>query len=498
MVGWLMLLNYVGHANTRFLADERVLDISNINSWSNSDNLPIFMTATCEFSRFDADVPSAGEYILFNPNGGGIGLFSTTRVVFAYSNFLLSRSFYNYVFSKDENGNHYRMGDIMKLAKNNTINTTNKRNFSLLADPALKLSYPRHSIVTTKINEHDATSVQDTIRALQKVSITGYVSDNSGNKLDNFSGEIIPIVYDKEILKNTLGNGGYDPIQFKVQENIIHKGLASVTNGEFTFSFVVPKDISYNLGKGKIIYYAKSGEVDAHGAFENFVIGGSSDDLITDNKGPEIQLYMDSPDFTSGDRTSKSPALLAFLSDENGINTVGNGIGHDITAVLDDDYSNVIVLNNFYQSNLDDFTSGTISFPFQNLSVGKHRLKLKAWDVANNSTEVEIEFEVSGDFYIEAVTNYPNPLQDHTFFTFKHNHSDATLETIIEIFDLSGRRIDYISQQVGSNGTNSNPVRWDLHESNVQLRNGIYIYRVTAQNNDGVIALKSGKMMIAR
>jgi len=493
-----LVLNYVGHANARFMADERVLDISDINSWSNSNNLPIFVTATCEFSRFDADVPSAGEYILFNPSGGGIGLFSTTRLVFAYSNFLLSRSFYNFVFQKDEAGNHYRMGDIMRLAKINTINTTNKRNFSLLADPALKLSYPERSIVTTNINEQAANGLSDTIGALQEISITGYISDFFGNKINDFSGEIVPIVYDKEVQMNTQGNGGYDPINFKVRENIIHKGLASVTNGDFSFSFVVPKDISYNVGKGKIIYYAKNGEIDAHGSFENFVIGSSDSEIITDNIGPDIQLFMDSENFLSGDRTSRSPTLLAFLSDENGINTVGNGIGHDITAVLDDDYSNVLVLNNFYQSNLDDYTSGSINFTFQNLSVGKHSLKLKAWDVANNSSEVEIEFEVSGDFYIEEVMNYPNPLDDYTFFTFKHNHSDATLETIIEIFDQSGMRVDYLSQQVGSNGTSSNPVRWDMNESQIQLRSGIYIYRITAQNNDGLIALKSGKMMITR
>jgi hypothetical protein len=207
---------------------------------------------------------------------------------------------------------------------------------------------------------------------------------------------------------------------------------------------------------------------------------------------------MDSHDFKSGDITSKSPTLLASLSDKNGINTVGNGIGHDITTVLDNDYSNVLVLNNYYQSNLDDFTSGNINYPFQDLEVGRHTLKLKAWDVANNSTEVEIEFEVSGEFYIEEVMNYPNPVNSFTFFTFTHNHSDATLETIIEIFDQSGKRIDYMAQQVGSNGTSSNPVRWDMNESGSQLRNGIYIYRITAQNNEGVIALKSGKMMIAR
>jgi hypothetical protein len=492
-----LVLNYVGHANERFLADEKVLDISHINSWSNSQRLFIFVTATCEFSRFDADDTSAGEYVLFNSNGGGIGLFSTTRLVFAYSNFLLSRSFYNFVFKKNSNGEHYRMGDIMRLAKTNTINTINKRNFSLLADPALKLTYPRHRIYTTAINGNDARQSVDTIGAMQAVTVTGFVGDESGNKLNNFSGEITPTVFDKAVMMKTMGNSGQNPMNFKVQENIIYKGIAEVKNGDFSFSFVIPKDISYSLGKGKIIYYANNEIVDAHGVFDNFMIGGPGSE-ITDNKGPEIEVFLDSPDFVSGDRVSKNPTLLAYLSDENGINTAGSGIGHDITAVLNNDYSKVMVLNNFYQANAGDFSNGTINFPMKDLPVGKHNLKLKAWDVANNSTEVEIDFEVTGEFVISQVTNYPNPASDYTFFTFDHNQADATFEVIFEIFDLNGSRIDYFATQVGSNGTTSNPVRWDLREANIQMRSGIYIYRVTAQNSDGLITTNAGKLIIAR
>ena len=495
-----LVLNYVGHANARYLADEHVLDISNINSWSNSHTLPIFVTATCEFSRFDANEMSAGEYVLFNSSGGGIGLFSTTRLVYAWSNFQLSKAFYNRVFERDENGNHYRMGDIMRLAKINTQNDIgiNKRNFSLLADPALRLSFPEHQVVTTEINSRDASVVTDTIGALQKVTVTGYVADHSGNKMDGFSGEMIPTVYDKAIKMKTLGNGGATPMPFDVRENIIYRGLTSVTNGEFSFSFVIPKDISYNLGQGKIVYYADNGETDAHGAFENFYIGGGSSSDITDMDGPEIELFMDSPDFKSGDRTTKNPTMLAFLSDENGINTVGTGIGHDITAVLDDDYSNVYVLNNFYQSNVNDYTGGAISFPFKNLAPGMHTLKLKAWDVANNSSEAEIEFLVTGEFEITEISNYPNPVSDYTFFTFGHNQSDESLNAIFEIFDQNGRRIDNFTMQVGSNGTKSNPVRWDLSSVSGQIQNGIYFYRITAQNSDGIVTAKSGKMLIMR
>uniref|UniRef100_UPI0032180B2E type IX secretion system sortase PorU n=1 Tax=uncultured Draconibacterium sp. TaxID=1573823 RepID=UPI0032180B2E len=492
-----LILNYTGHANDRFLAHERVLDISDINSWSNTNQLPIFVTATCEFSRFDADDTSAGEYVLLNPNGGGIGLFSTTRVVFSSANFKLSKSFYSYIFEQNENGEHYRVGDVMRLAKTNISSSINKRNFCLFADPALKLSYPRYRVVTTSINQEDATQEQDTIGTLQKVTISGEICDYLGNRLDNFNGEIVPTVYDKEVEMETLGNGGENPITFKVQENVIYKGLASVKNGVFSFSYVVPKDISYSLGKGKIVYYAENGQDDANGVFDNFYLGGSGSD-ISDNKGPDVQLYLDSQDFESGDKTGKNPTLLAYLSDENGINTVGTGIGHDITAVLDNDYSNVMVLNKYYQAEKDDYRSGSVLFPLHDLSEGKHTLKLKAWDVANNSSEVEIEFEVSGEFSIEEVSNYPNPVSDYTYFVVKHNQAGASLTAIFDIYNQSGQRIDQFQTEVGSNGNNTNPVRWDINESRVAVTPGIYLYNVIVQNADGVIASKSGKMIIAR
>ncbi len=493
-----LVLNYVGHANTSYMADERVLDISHVNSWSNANNLPIFVTATCEFSRFDSDEKSIGEYVLFNAGGGGIGLFSTTRLVFAYSNYLLSRSFYSFVFETNEEGEKYRLGDIMRLSKINTINTINKRNFSLLADPALKLSYPKHKVITTSINGKDATASNDTMNALQRVDVKGMVADNDGNKLNGFSGEVSVTVFDKEVMMSTLGNGGETPFDFRVQENIIYKGMTEVKDGDFAFSFVVPKDISYALGQGKIMYYATDKKEDAHGAFDNFVIGGASSGTVVDNQGPEIRLFMDSENFVPGGKTSKNPTLLAFIKDENGINTVGTGIGHDITAVLDEDYSNVMVLNNYYKSDLNDYTSGKITYPFQNLAPGKHVLKLKAWDVANNSSEAEIEFEVTGEFVINEVSCYPNPASVFSFFTFEHNQSGSILDVVIEVFDQQGKRVDYIVQQVGSNGVKSNPVRWEINNTQVPVRSGLYIYRVSAKNNDGEIAFHSGKILVSR
>ena len=493
-----LILNYIGHANNSFLAHEHVLEKGDINSWSNRNQLPIFVTATCEFSRFDADETSAGEEVLMNPNGGGIGLFSTTRVVTSGANFMLSRSFYRFIFAKDENGEHYRMGDVMRLAKSNLANGINKRNFSLLADPALKLSYPKYQVITTSINGEDATSSPDTIGTLEKITIEGYVADYFDNRIDDFNGEITHTVYDKEMDMQTLGNGDDNrPLTFQVQNNIIYSGTTSVTNGNFSFSFVVPKDISYKIGSGKIMYYAQNGEEDAHGAFTNFSIGGEGSS-IADNNGPEIQLYLDSEDFQSGDETGKNPTLLAYLSDENGINTVGTGIGHDITVVIDNDYSKVYVLNNYYRAEKDDYTSGSLQYPLSNLSVGKHTLSLKAWDVANNSSEVEIEFEVTGDFIINGIRNFPNPITDYTYFVIEHNQAGESFSAVFDIYNINGKLVDQFETEISSNGSTSNPVRWDLSESKIPLTQGVYVYQVFLKNNNGVIASKSGKLLVVQ
>lgn len=493
-----LILNYVGHANARFLADERVMDVSSINSWSNSNNLPIFVTATCEFSRFDDTETSAGEYILLNPNGGGIGLFSTTRVVYAYSNFLLSRNFYQYAFEKDAQGENFRMGDIMRLAKINTLNTLNKRNFTLLADPALRLSYPKYKVVTNTVNGKATGQLADTLKALSRVTVTGEIHDHLGKKLTDFNGEVTAVVYDKAAMRQTLGNSGATPFSYKLQNSIIYKGEATVTDGGFSFSFVIPKDISYSLGNGKILYYAQNGETDAHGAFEDFMIGGSGGDQVTDTRGPEVQLYMDDKNFIDGGVTSRNPLLIAEVSDENGISTVGTGIGHDITAILDGDFSNVLVLNDFYKSAKDDFTRGTIRYPLRDLSSGEHTLQVRVWDVANNPTTQEITFRVSGDFFIETIGNSPNPVTEHTDFIFTHNQPDGVFKTLVEVFDITGSRVDQFQTTVSSVGTRSNPLRWTPAERGVPLRSGLYLYRITIRSPQGQLATKSGKLFFSR
>ncbi len=493
-----LILNYTGHANETALAHEKVLGTNEIDNWSNKDKLPIFVTATCGISRFDADEKSGGEHILFNPNGGGIGLFSTTRVVYSNPNFILNKEFYQHVFSHDVNGNKLRMGDVLKRSKNGINTGINKRNFTLLADPALSLAFPKYRVETEFINGKPVAELTDTIGALSIVTIAGRIADHAGNLLESFDGELISVVYDKKYAVETLGNGGQAPFSFEMQDHIIHKGVTTVTDGRFEFSFIVPKDISYAVGKGKISYYANNVTTDAHGVFENFKIGGAANGSINDTEGPLVDLFLNDRDFRSGDDVGKNTVLIADLEDENGINTIGVGIGHDITAILDNDYANGFILNDYYLSEKDNYKKGQVIFPLNNLSVGEHTLKFKVWDVLNNSTEVEIHFVVDASLEIVDVEAYPNPARNFSNIVFTHNRPGVSFDTQLEIFNFSGSLVDVLTQRLGSNGTRSLPLIWQINESQMLIRDGAYLYRVTITADDGYSANKTGKIIISR
>ncbi|MEI7596595.1 MAG: type IX secretion system sortase PorU [Bacteroidota bacterium] len=495
-----LIINYTGHGGEVGWAHERVIGVSDINKWSNYCNLPIFMTATCEFSRWDdPERVSAGEYVFLNKNGGGISLFTTTRLVFASSNFSLNKEFYRHVFDKID-GKLPRMGDVIRLSKNGAATYPNDRNFSLLGDPALLLAFPNYKVVTNTINNKPISTTNDTIKALSKVTVTGAITNDAGIVMTNFNGIIYPTVFDKETQVSTLGNDPTSPISnFNIQKNILYKGKASVINGYFTFTFIAPKDIAYKYGAGKISYYATDANVDANGYFDNVIIGGSNSSALSDNIGPEIKLFLNSEKFAFGGLTNESPILIAYVSDSNGVNTIGSGIGHDITAVLDDNTNNTIILNEYYEADVDNFQKGTIRYGLKDLTEGKHTLKIKVWDTYNNSSETYTEFVVakSENFSIDHVLNYPNPFTTRTEFYFEHNQPCCDLGVLIQIYTINGKLVKTIEQQVNTIGYRAEPIEWDgLDDFGNKLGKGVYFYKLKVRSKDGNFDEKIQKLVI--
>ena len=488
-----LLINYTGHGGPLGLTQERILEVDQINKWSNIDNLPLFMTATCKFSYFDnPEEKSAGEYVLLNENGGAIALLSTTRLVFVGPNYNLNTKFIQNIFKKQD-GELPRLGDLFKTTKVLSGTSANNRNFTLLGDPALRLAYPKYDVRTT--------IVSDTLKALSEVTIEGEIEED-GFFISDFNGTIYPTVYDKELIKTTLGQESCTPMPYRDQNNILYKGAATVTDGKFSFSFIVPKDIAYNYGAGKISYYAVSDDeipVDASGSEKEFVIGGSADNVVYDYDEAELSLFINTRTFKDGGITDENPILIADVFDESGINTVGNGIGHDITAVLDGNTSNPYVLNDFYEAAKDDFTKGIINFPFYNLEKGEHTLTLKVWDVFNNSSEATISFVVSdeNEFTIADYITYPNPFSTSTDIYFQHNKPNQNLDIVLEIYSITGVLVKRFEETYNDDGYRVGPINWNgKDEYGGNLSVGMYIAKLNIYTDDGAFTSKSIRIIL--
>lgn len=503
----ILIFNYTGHGGERGLSAEQILMRDDIRKLTNTGKYPLFVTATCEFSRFDdllydgmtmLESTSAGEVSLLNEKGGSIGLITTTRIVYSDRNHFLNKQIYRFIFERDNEGNRYRLGDVIRLTKDSTGVEKNKLNFILLGDPALTLAIPDLKVATDSLNGIHIEEPIDTLKAFSRIRISGHIENEAGVLQENYSGVVYPAVYDKATTIQTLANDGGDAMEFAQQEKIIFKGKAEVTDGRFSFEFIVPKDISYSMGSGRVLYYAGEGTGDAHGVFKGFTIGGTDPSGTIDNEGPFIELFLNDEKFHDMGITNASPVIYAKLYDESGINTTGNGIGHDITGIIDNNTSSPVILNDFYETSLGDFTRGTILYPMKDLEEGWHSLTVKAWDVFNNSSDQTIEFRVipSDKVILSGVINYPNPATNFTYFRFENNRAGEELYVTIEIYDMSGRLTAIVKDVVTSAGFISE-VLWDLRDINGnKLRQGFYPYRIVVRDTSGRYAEGNEKLIV--
>lgn len=479
-----LIWNYVGHGGNTGLAQENVVNISTINSWANNNKLGFYVTATCSFGRYDKPgLTSGAETILLSPNGGSFANLTSTRTVFASTNATINRAFYKFAFLKNPDGSFYSLGDIMLLTKNSSLEGVYNRNYGLLGDPSMKIRYPQQKMVVTSLNGVAVNAVPDTLKALSKVMLEGLVQDAVSNAtLTNYSGLSKITIYDKPATLVTYGTGGSSPTTFKLQSNIIFDGLATVTNGVFKVSFIVPKDISYQYDFGKISLYSEqaNGTIDAGGYLSNIVVGGSNPNAPDDRTPPTVKLYLNDPSFVSGGTTRENPVFYAEVADENGINVSAAGIGHEITLVLNTS-TDVIILNKYYTAAQDDYSKGKVQFPLKDLAPGSYSLRFKVWDTYNNSTEQTLEFTIQSTTKLQLshVLNYPNPFTTHTTFHFDHNRAGDNLMVQIQIFTVSGKLIKTLDETIYNSPSHVASLFWDgLDDFGDKIGRGVYVYKV--------------------
>ena len=494
-----LLFNYVGHGSDDHLSSERLITTTDISGWKNYNALPIFITSTCEFTRFDqVDKQSAGEFVLSSENGGGIALISASRKIPSRNE--INKNLHKFAVIK-ENGQGLTFGEVFMKAKNATTLVVEERSIGLFGDPALRISLPQYDIKTTKINDNslEDPGVQDTVRALSNMYIEGEITDEAGMRVENFNGKVQITILDKASNYRTLDNEGLNTdIEFEQQKNILHKGTTTVTNGRFSYHFMLPKDIAYNYGNGKISYYAQSDSLDAAGNFTNFIIGGIDTTVNIPESRPNVRLFLNDTNFRNGGITDENPQLFAIITDSTAINTVGTGLGHDIMARLDN-AANTFVLNDYFEPSGEDFSQGIIRFPLSDLTEGTHTLSLRVWNIFNFSSQAEITFVVKSSKRGEQMKlkNYPNPFSESTEIILEHNQANSILSAELQIFDRTGRLVlqedvtPYISTYTVG------PIQRDgTSNGGGQTGNGIFFARMRLKTNTDEIYTEPQKMVI--
>ena len=475
-----LVFDYFGHGGENGFAQERFLDVPQIKGFLNENTLPLFITVTCSFSRFDnPQRTSAGEFTFWNTRGGAASMITTTREVFISVGQAFNKKLIATLLQFDNE--ELSISESLVKTKNN-FSDRQKFFIYYFGDPVKKLAIPKPNVKITKMNGLEITQSLDTLKALSKVRFEGVVTDNLDNTLSDFNGNLSTTVFDKPIDKVTLDNDGFGIINtFDSQESKLFRGLASVENGNFNFEFIVPRDVRVAYGNGKLSFYVSNNELDKAGFNNDIIVGGINENAPDDTLGPEIQLFMNDESFLDGANTNASPNLIAKLSDLSGINTSLTAVDHDIVGILDGDESNPIIMNDFYQTELDDFTRGKVIYRLRDLSVGPHTLKLKAWDTYNNSSEAILNFVVVSDTSItlDNVLNYPNPFVNYTEFWFNHNKPNEPLEVQVQIFTVSGKLIKTINQQVQTTGNLVRNIVWNgLDDFGNKLGKGVYIYKL--------------------
>lgn len=498
-----LIWNYSGHGGPDRLAEEVILDQQMVNGWKNRFRLPLFITATCDFAPYDNPyLHSLGEDLLVRPASGAIALMTTSRVVFAYSNRIINDNYLRIALQRDSAGNYKSLGESLRQAKNYTYQTSgdisNNRKFSLMGDPAMTLAFPRLQVTLATINGR-APAQANTLKATDVVVMEGEVRDLAGQLQSGFRGTATVEVLDKPKTVRTLGNdAGSVPVDVMVQDAVLFRGKATVSNGRFSIQFKLPKDMNYSVGAGKVSLYAENGVNDGKGRVA-VMMGGLSGSASNDKEGPEIKAFLNDENFVNGGLVNPAPLLIVNLTDSSGINTSGVGIGHDLEATLDDDNQQYFTLNNYYESATDDYTRGQVRFQLPPLQPGEHSLTIRAWDALNNSSEYRLFFTVAGtdDLQLAHVLNYPNPFTSRTSFWFEHNRPGELLQVKVEIFTVTGKLIKTLLQTINSDGNRSGEVVWNgADEYGQKIGRGVYLYRLRVLAADGRSAEKWEKLVI--
>ena len=504
-----LMINYSGHGRADAISHEYVMRLTDFQT-ATSSRLPLWMTASCDIMPFDGQEDNIGEAAFFNKKGGAIAFYGTTRTVYQSYNRLMNLAFTRHVLGSDDEGLPMPIGEAVRLTKNELIatkldQTPNKLQYSLLGDPALRLAIPKREIKVDSVNNLPLTDGMTLIlKAGSTARLSGRVLSEDAQTEEHFNGVLSAVVRDvkEQItckLNDTSSEGASVPFVYEDRPNIVYSGSDYVKNGRFSLTFAVPKDIKYSDLPALVNLYAVNEEktVEANGICRNLVLNGK-DEQSQGTVGPNIYCYLNSTSFTNGGRVNPTPYFVAELSDEDGINASGGGIGHELQLVIDGEMSKTYSLNDYFQFDFGSYTKGKVGFSIPQLSNGPHKLKFTAWDVLNNSSTSELSFVVEKELaplFLDVECS-PNPARTNTSFCIIHDRIAAEMDVKLDVYDTSGRHL-WTHSENGVTADNTFTVNWDLTvDGGRRLHTGLYLYKISISTGGSSYVSKTKKLII--
>jgi hypothetical protein len=502
-----LIMNYSGHGAAYSLSHEMVLKTPDFAE-ATSLRLPLWLTASCDIMPFDGQEDNIGETAMNNQRGGAIAFFGTTRTVYANYNESMNLAFMKYVLGTDEQGRPMPIGEAVRRAKCDLVSqgkdtSPNKLQYTLLGDPALALATPQMGVTIDRIGDQSVASGEPIrLAAGSVIKVSGHITGNQ-TIADNFTGVVTATIHDAEEtitcrLNNTTSEGADTAFVYQDRTKTLYHGSDSVKNGQFSFTFAVPKDISYTEGSGLMTLYAVNSNKtsEAHGLCDRFILNGSSAQ-VSDSIGPSIYCYLNSSSFSNGGKVNATPYFVAELYDDSGINASGSSIGHDLELIIDGNMTKTYNLNSYFAYDFGDYRSGRVSFSIPELSEGHHQLLFRAWDVQNNSSTTELSFEVvkdePGSISIDCSRSAGS---NNATFIITHDRVGTQLDVQLDLYDTSGRQL-WRHRESGVASGHVYTMDWDLSISGGRpLMTGVYIYRITVSSDGGNTVSQAKKMII--
>ncbi|KAK3582292.1 hypothetical protein CHS0354_023831 [Potamilus streckersoni] len=498
----IVALGFIGHGNSTSWTAEKVFDLANVfPKLKNKSRLPLVVTATCDFARFDNPFEECGAEALFKKqDGGAVALISTVRSVFISNASIITPKIFSRIFSRQSfQSPQSTLGipigkivqNLKKHLKQTNTATADIDKFILIGDPAMRLFSAGAGISIDSINGMNTENTTLTMSALTETKVSGTIQNENRDVLTDFNGNVDISIFDaptQQTIDND-GDGSADTETYPVTQSLIYRGTHKVEKGRFASKFVVPKTITNDPNKenGLISTFAWKAEGAfnsqlkiVQGGFNQFRIASKGTPTNIDAVPPAIEMYLDDESFVSGGITSSQPILFANVFDESGINLT-RAAGHAISLFIDEKNESPIILNDYYQIT-NDYKVGSIQYALPQMTRGNHRVKLRLADTFGNQAEKVLNFTVgnTSQLTIARVVNIPNPFEEKTIFVFDCNIS-GLIEVEIRIYTVRGTLVKIINEL--TTASRQLQVPWDGRDGDGGLlSNGVYFYKLIVRS----------------